>query len=395
MDGVFANLMFITLFSEFTLKVQSMFSSIFAQINTGDPTSLILQFFYLLSFFLFIFYGNRLQTYLMLREIGNAAGRLKGMKDTARNLAIATLKESTKEAIDPTPRIDHFLEYFTIMPASLDPTGIVPKLDHALDVRDQRFRDEVKLIAPTADDVKTNDIEGVLEVAISLNTIYRVVNHFYLLGKKTMSLYLIMQIQMQLPMIMEIAESYSVAIKAFADGQPIGDGAGALVAAKFMHGNETRKIAKDVVVAETQFEGRRLLVLKAEGPGSTVGKPGEAIKKLIDENEGKVAAVIMIDAAGKYEGEKSGETSEGTGAAIGGIGVDQYTIEEITLKYKIPVHAVIVKESVKESVSPMTKDIYEGTDIAVARVKRLIHERAKEGDIVIVAGIGNSVGIGQ
>lgn len=387
--------MFITFFTELILKVQGMLPSIFSQTGTGDTTSTILQFFYLLSFFFFILYGNKLQTYLMLRDIGNAANRLKGMKDNARHLAITTIKEAGKEAIDPTPRIDHFLEYFTIMPASLDPTGIVPKLDHIIDVRDQRFKDEVKLIAPAADEVKTSDIEGVLEVAIGLNTIYRIVNHFYLLGKKTMSLYLIMQIQMQLPMIMEIADAYSVAVKAFAEGQPIGDGAGALVAAKIMHGNETRRIAREIVVAETQFEGRKLLVLKAEGPGSTVGKPGEAIKKLIDECEGKVAAVIMIDAAGKYEGEKSGETSEGTGAAIGGLGVDQYTIEEITLKYNIPVHAVIVKESVKESVTPMTKEIYEGTDIAVARVKRLIHEKAKEGDIIIVAGIGNTIGIGQ
>jgi hypothetical protein len=378
----------------FILKIQETPNLIFTQGGAGDQ-SLIFQLLYFLSFFIFMFYGNKLQTFLMLRDIGSAAKRLKVIKDKARNIAITTIKGTGKEAIDPTPRIDHFLEYFTIMPASLDPTGIVPKIDHIINARDQRFKDEVKLIAPDANEIITNNIEGVLEVAIGLNTIYRIVNHFYLLGKKTMSLYLIMQIQMQLPLIMEIADSYSLAVKAFAEGQPIGDGAGALVAGKMMLGNETKRLAKDIVVAEAEFEGRKLYVLKAEGPGSTVGKPGEAIKKLVEECEGKVASVIMIDAAGKYEGETSGETSEGTGAAIGGIGVDQYTIEEITLKYNIPVHAVIVKESVKESVAPMTKEIFEGTDVAVARVKRLIHERTKEGDIIIVAGIGNTVGIGQ
>jgi hypothetical protein len=43
----------------------------------------------------------------------------------------------------------------------------------------------------------------------------------------------------------------------------------------------------------------------------------------------------------------------------------------------------------------MTKEILEGTDIALARVKRIIREGTEEGDTVIVAGIGNTVGVGQ
>ncbi len=361
----------------------------------GDLGSTIINVVYLGSFLFFMVYGQKFQTWLMLREVGTAVSKLKIMRDRARGLTISFAKESGDAGLDPTPRIDHFLEYFSIWPASLDPAGIVPKFAHLLDIRDQRFKAEVKTIAPNADKVNALNLEGVLEVAIGLNTIYRVIKHFYMLGKKTMNLYIIMQIQMQLQQIMEMAESYSTAIKAFADGQPIGDGAGAMVAAKLMYGRPHRPIAKEIVVAETQLDGRKLLVLKAEGPGSSVGKPGEAIKQLIEEEQGKVAMVIMIDAAGKFEGEESGGVSEGVGAAIGGIGVDQFTIEEISLKHKIPVNAVIVKESIKESVSPMTKKILEGTDVAVARVKRIIREGTEEGDTVIVAGIGNTVGVGQ
>jgi hypothetical protein len=83
------------------------------------------------------------------------------------------------------------------------------------------------------------------------------------------------------------------------------------------------------------------------------------------------------------------------GAIIGGIGVDQFTIEEISLKYKIPIYAVKVKETIQEAVAPMTKEILEGADVALARVKRIIREGTKEGDTVIVAGIGNTIGIGQ
>lgn len=361
----------------------------------SDLLNSIFQIIYLGSFLFFMVYGQKFQTWIMLREIESAVIRLRSLKDDARRLTIDTIKTAAGGKIDPTPRIDQFLEYFMIMPESLDPAGIIPKIEHILDVREKRFKDEVKVFAPSVSEPEGNNLEVALEVAQDLNMFYRVVNHFYLLGKKTMSLYVIMQIQMQLPQIIQIADAYSAGLKAVVEGQPWGDSAGALIAAKMMYGNTVREIVEDTVVAEVPFEGRNLLVLKSKGPGSTVGKPGEGIKKLIEEKDGKIAMVIMIDAAGKLEGEKSGDTSEGTGAAIGGIGVDQFLIEEISVKYKIPVHAIIIKESIEESIAPMTKEIAEGIDVGAAKVRRIIHEGTKEGDTIIVAGIGNTGGVGQ
>jgi len=222
-----------------------------------------------------------------------------------------------------------------------------------------------------------------------------VIRHYYLLGKKTLSLYIIMQIQMILPLVMREAEAYASALKAFAYGQPIGDGAGALVAAKLMHGHETRKIPKDCVVTTVPIEGRTTYVIKAEGPGGNVGKPGDAIKTIIEENEGKIASIIMIDAALKLEGEGVGEVAEGVGAAIGGPGVDQFKIEESILKHRIPINAVIVKEDIGDAVSPMRKEIFDAIDKAIERIKQVVLERTKEGDKVIIVGVGNTIGIGQ
>jgi hypothetical protein len=250
-------------------------------------------------------------------------------------------------------------------------------------------------MAPSADETQANNLENTLEAAMALNYIYKIVRHFYLLGKKTYSLYVVMQIQMILPMVMKEAEAYASALKAFAFGQPIGDGAGALVAAKLMQGHETRKIAKDCVVATVPFEGRTAFVIKAEGPGGNVGKPGDAIKEVIDENNGNVATVVMIDAALKLEGEELGEVAEGVGAAIGGPGVDQYKIEESLVKYHIPINAVIIKEDVGDAVSPLRKEIFDSVENVIERVKQVILERTKEGDKVIIAGIGNTIGIGQ
>ncbi len=367
-----------------------------AQNPLGDnPWSWILNLLFYVVFIAFIFYGQRIQLYVMLREVEGSLFKLKYIKEEGRKIAIETIKEIGKPQTDPTLRVDRFLEYFTIGPQSLDPAGIVWKLEHILDVREVRFKDEVKMMAPSADETQTNNLENTLEAAMALNFIYKVIRHYYLLGKKTLSLYIIMQIQMLLPLVMREAEAYASALKAFAYGQPIGDGAGALVAGKLMHGHETRKLPKDCVAATVSIEGRTAFVLKAEGPGGNVGKPGDAIKTVIEEQQGAIASVIMIDAAAKLEGEEVGEVAEGIGAAIGGPGVDQFKIEEELLKYHIPVNAVVVKVDIGDAVSPMRKEIFEAVDKAIERVKQLIIERTKEGDKVIIAGIGNSIGVGQ
>jgi hypothetical protein len=361
----------------------------------NDIIGWVIQIAWLGFFVFFMFYGQRFQMTVMLREIEKHLRRLKFIRDEGRKLSVETIKEIGKPQEDPTERVDQFLEYIAITPQSMDPSGVVWKLDHLLDVRDVRFKDEVKLMAPEADEVQLNNLENTLEAAMALNVIYKVIRHFYILGKKTLSLYIIMQVQMVLPLIMKEAEAFASALKAFATGQPIGDGAGALVAAKMMHGYKTRKIAKDIVAATVPLEGRVAHILKSEGPGGNVGKPGEGISKIIEENKGKIATIVMIDAAQKLEGEKPGDVAEGVGAAIGGPGVEQFKIEESVLKHKIPVNAVIIKEDLGDAVSPMRKEVFDAADTAIQRIKRLLLERTKKGDAVIIAGIGNTIGIGQ
>jgi len=214
----------------------------------------------------------------VLREVEGSLNKIKFIRDEGRKIALQTINEIGKPPFDPTSRVDRFIEYFTISPQTLDPAGIVWKLEHILDVRDTRFKDEVKLMAPEADETQVNNLENTLEAEIALNYIFRVIRHFYLLGKKTLSLYVIMQLQMVLPLIMREAEAYAQALKAFAVGQPIGDGVGPLVAAKLLYGHELRKIPKNCVTGTVEIEERTVYVVKAEGPGGNVGNPGEAVK---------------------------------------------------------------------------------------------------------------------
>ena len=346
------------------------------------------------SFIAFLLFGQQIQGRLALMQIDGAVRKLENMKNEARTLTLKTLKDVGKPKDDPTPRLNSLLEQFLIEPVSMDPAGIVNKFDHLLDVREAKFKSDVASIAPEASSSQVNNLENLVEAAWALNYMFKIVRHLYLLGKKTFSILVIFQLQAFLPLIMQEAEAYTGASKAFAEGHPIGDGAGPLVASKLMSGKESRKVEKDMVAAETTLEGRRVIALKAEGPGGNVGKPGDAIRQVLEENSGKASMIIMVDAALKLEGEKTGEVAEGIGAAIGGIGTERFKIEEEATKFGVPVYAIVVKQSILEAVTTMKKEIAEAADVVIDKIKRLIVERTKEGELVIVAGIGNTAGVG-
>jgi hypothetical protein len=349
---------------------------------------------YLVFFFVFMFFSQRIQTVLMMRQVSKALTKLRNMRDKAKQAVISAVTKAGKSEVDPRPRLEALLQFFTVEPVNIDPAGVVQRFEQLLDTTDIRIKDEVKAIAPHADESQIQNLQNLVEAAQALNTIYRIVRHYYLQGKKTGSIYSTMQIQMQLPMIMEEAEAYVSFLDAFKEGKPIGDGAGALAVSKLMVDHNKFEVAKDMIAAETTIDGRRVLVTKAKGPSGAVGKPGDAVGNLIEANGGKVSLIVMIDAGLKLEGEESGDIAEGVGAAIGGIGVEKYKIEEIATKYKIPVYAIVIKESLKEVLASMTEAISQAADGVISRLRSIIRERTKEGNIVIVVGVGNTIGIG-
>jgi hypothetical protein len=147
------------------------------------------------------------------------------------------------------------------------------------------------------------------------------------------------------------------------------------------------EIEQDTIMYETGVEGRNILLVRAKGPGGSVGKPGIAVEKLIESKNPSL--VVTVDAALKFEGEPSGEVA----AAIGGPGVDRYHIEQSASKHHIPMIAIVVKMSNKEAISQMTQQVRLAVDEAIKHVKNVIQAQSKFGDTVIVAGIGNTMGI--
>src|SRR5919204_4191874 len=345
--------------------------------------------------FVLMIYGQKLQSWMILSEISKSLSKLKTMKETARKEAIDYVKSSIKPSTDPCEKIDKFLEYFTIMPVDLDPGGIIGRIDHIVRTKDERVRSEIKRMADGMTDSNASRVENILEAATALNMIYKVVRHFYLMGKRTTSMFVLVQLQMVMPILLQEAEALQNAIGAFKKGQPIGDSIGPMVVGKMMLSKEKKVITRETVYGKDEYMGRRLYLLKAEGPGGAVGRPGEAVQQLVGEMGIKIDTIIMIDAALKLEGEKTGAVAEGIGAAIGGIGVEKYQVEEVATRFNIPVYAVIIKESIQDAITVMRKEISDSFDKVINTVFALIEDKTLEGQSVLIIGVGNTLGVAQ
>ncbi|MFW9772536.1 MAG: DUF1512 family protein [Promethearchaeota archaeon] len=370
-----------------------------------DPLSLLLQVLWFVLIFISIFYGTRIQAWRSQKEIESGLSKLKEWDDECKQILLSNFKKfADKKETDKDLmlKLEDFLTFIAITPVSLDPFGIIPKIDHVINIRDNRFEEEVSAMAPNIikGSADAQNLENLLEAVMAVDYIYRLVKHFLILGKKSKSYILLVQISMQMSLIKAMAKSYYHAAKAFSEGSPIGDALGPLVAGNFVRDIaekddiQAEEIAKDTIVQEVKFEDRIIYVVRAKGPGGTVGKPGTAIKKLIEEHGDDISRIIMIDAGLKLSGDKTGSIVIGVGAAIGGIGVEKYYIEESSTKKAIPIDALVCRESLEDAITTMRRSITQSVPNLVEKIKMAIRKRTEKGAKVIVAGIGNTIGIG-
>jgi hypothetical protein len=317
--------------------------------QSTDPISLILNLLFFVLIFVSMFYGQKLQGWKASKEIQAGLDKLKKWNDECKEILVTNFKEfadKKKTQKDLMIQLEDFITFVMIPPVSLDPNGIIPKFDHVVDVRDFRFKEEVGILAPRASNVQRDNLENLLEATMAIDSIYRLIRHFLILGKKSKSMILLLQISMQLGLILSMAKAYYHAAKAFAEGSPIGDGLGPLVVATFLreisNGEvEAKEVERDTIVQEVEFEDREIYIVRAKGPGGSVGKPGKAIRSLVEKHGKDISRIIMIDAGLKLTGDKTGSIAIGVGAAIGGIGIEKTFIENSSTEKAIPIDALI------------------------------------------------------
>lgn len=339
-------------------------------------------------------FQQKMYVYFVARDIENGLAKLENFSKNAKKKTADLLKKNG--AVNADELTEKFAEWFTIDPVSVEPTDIISRMRLLMRTSEDKIKQLIMLSLPNLDPVTRSKIEVSAEIVNALNMIYKVIRHYLLLGKKLQSYFILVQLQSIVPMLVKMAEAYEKAQDVFIKGIPVGDGLGPLVASRFLLNiPEKWSPSREMIAGETEFEGRKLIVLKAEGPMSTVGTPGEAVENVVDKLGGKVNRIITVDAAAKLEGEQTGSIAEGTGVAMGDPGPEKIAIERVAVKYNIPIDAIIVKMSMEEAITEMPKEVYEAADKVVEMVKQLIRQRTQPGDTIILIGVGNTVGVAQ
>lgn len=349
----------------------------------GDTIGNILWF---LIFFAFILIYPRLMLSQLILRLEQSAQRLEALSAKARRMIV---KKAGNRSKNIEKRVSLFQEFFAVSPSSLDPFGIVKKIDRITRMVEDKFRSFVNEIAPNKSEKEKQEINYGLRAALSVHTIAKIVRHYVEMVKKFRNLQIALLLQMQLPLIERVAKAEFNGTKAFLNGWPIGDSIGPLVAASLME--KSKPIAEGVVVGETKIYGRKVFVLKANGPGPELGRIDEAIEKILKKH--KIAKVITIDAVSKLEGEKTGSVAFGVGFGMAPT-AQREIIENILLPRGIPVEAIGIKIGFEEAILPMKKEIFDAVPTVIELIKKSIKE-TKKGSKILVIGVGNSSGIGN
>jgi len=323
--------------------------------------------------------------------------RLTGNWDQLKNTGKKLKKKKTvtvePELINEETRkkFDTLKDFKFSAPTGMDPAGIVGKLEHVLDTSEHKFDRFVTKNATTEDEDELANLNMAFKGVMGTHQIYKVTRHFRQLIKKTGNFQLIGIVQMMIPIYQELAESQKAATEAFVDEAPIGDSIGPLVAAKLItETEEPEEVAKDIIHAEEKHGENTVHVLKSNGPGARLGKYGDALDTLADDED--LEAIITVDAGAKFEGEETGAISEGVGVMMGGPGVEKSKIEEVATEHDVPLEGIIIKQSAPEASKPMKKEIYESYKDAVEKTEEIIDEF--DGDVAVI-GVGNTCGVGN
>ncbi|MEM4372689.1 MAG: DUF1512 domain-containing protein [Metallosphaera sp.] len=358
--------------------------------------SYIFYIFFIALLALSFFPGVQQKTQIMFlsRDVEQKLQMIEGYLKDSRGLTEKLLKD--KGFADPKAFVDRIIDRFVIDPVSVEPTDIINRMKLLMRSNEDTVREMITAANPNIDPMTRSQIEISTEVVNALNLIYKVIRHYLIMAKKLNSIMIMYQLQMVAPIYVKYAEAYAKAQKVFLQGIPIGDGLGPLVASRFlMKADQKFTVSKDTIAGSIEFEGRKIVVVKAEGPMATVGTPGEGVQNVIEREGGGVSRIITVDAALKLEGEETGSVAEGMGVAMGDPGPEKIAIERVAVKYGIPIDAVIVKMSMEEAITEMRKEVYQAADKAIEYVKRIILERTKPGSTVVVVGVGNTAGIAQ
>ncbi|MBI1972114.1 MAG: DUF1512 domain-containing protein [Candidatus Aenigmarchaeota archaeon] len=345
---------------------------------------------FLVFWIVMIFFYPRMALMQIVWKLEESVKNLEDMSRNSKKIVLRQISEKPTEKMKSA--VDRMVEFFAVEPVSLDPYGIIPKLEHIVNAEEDKMKYSIEQITPGMNGEKRANVLMGVAGAMAVNQIAKIVKHFLVMIKKTKNIQLAMVLQMQLPMIERVAKAMYRGTEYLATGQPVGDSVGPLVAAKLIGSGNAKLIEQDTITAAASYNGRKLIVMKALGPGGRLGKFGRAVEAVLRKH--RITRIITIDAAAKLEGEKTGSVAEGVGVAMGGIGVERAQIENVSIRNRIPLDNIVVKMSQEEAITAMPMAVKNSIPAVTEAIDRLL-ELTRKGDRILVIGVGNTSGVGN
>jgi len=109
---------------------------IFFQFIGGDnPLSIIIWIIFMVVFFLFY---PRIMLSQIMWKLERSARDLESMSDKSKKIVMRAISKTPDKKLKDS--VSRFFEFFMISPVSLDPYGIVGKLDHLIQGQHDRFK---------------------------------------------------------------------------------------------------------------------------------------------------------------------------------------------------------------------------------------------------------------
>ncbi|MFB6265842.1 MAG: DUF1512 family protein, partial [Candidatus Nanohaloarchaea archaeon] len=229
---------------------------------------------------------------MIWRSVKKIDDLLETLQESASSAEEKFLEATGGSIEEKRDRLEPMKNMVVSQPTGIDPAGLVEKMEHLLDLSDdkmERFVEELQ--EGEMDEEQKADLTMAFRGVYGTNQLYVLIRHFRELIQDMKSYQLANMVQMMLPLYEEIAEAQKEATEAFVEGVPIGDSVGPLVAAKFMEeGGE--EVAEDVVLSREEVEEKEVHVLKSKGPGARLGKYGDAIEQVLEEEE--IEKIIFV-----------------------------------------------------------------------------------------------------
>ena len=153
--------------------VDIMEQVLFQLIGGDSPLSIIIWIVFMVVFFLFY---PRIMLSQIMWKLEKSARELEIMSDKSKRIVIRAISKKPDKRLKDS--VSRFFEFFMITPVSLDPYGIVGKLDHLIKSQHDRFQYFVGQVAPKLDRERQANIEMGLAGGITVHEIAKIVRHY-------------------------------------------------------------------------------------------------------------------------------------------------------------------------------------------------------------------------